>query len=467
MTLAERIKAAQEALTVKKDDLVKLTKQLDETPDDDEVLTKVDALSAEVEKDAQTLATLEKAEKALAERARTQGPAIVQTHKADTADLWAKKAVCSFLAHVRKSTPEAVAAELYKGNTAVEAVIKSTVLPATTYTAGWAQELTRTDTQGFINLLTPNSVAAALSALTVTLNFDGFTSVTVPRRGPRGATGANMGGAFVGEGGAIPLGQMSITATTLARYKMGVISTFTRELAERSTPSIEGVIRQAILDDMSLELDKMFLSNTAAVAGVHPAGIQVGATALTGTVGGGVDAVVADIKAALSALTTAGVGTRPVLLLNTQDALSIGLMQSPLGEFTFRDDIANNRLLGIPIITSLNIPQGTMFTVDASTLVTAFDSPQFDVNDVATVVEANSDATPPTHALDAAGAVGTPGEVLRNGGIHVAGTTGAGAAGARARSLWQTWCIGVRSVLPVSWGAVIPAGVVVTTGLTW
>lgn len=467
MTLAERIEAARKALAAKKDSLVTLTKQLDETPDDDNVLTQVDALSAEIEKDAASLQTLEKAEAALAERAKQAGPAIVHSTKADTSELWAKKAVCVFLAHVLKGSPEAIAAERYKGNTALDAVLKTAVAPATTYTAGWAQELTRTDVQGFINLLVPVSVAAALSSRTLSLNFDGFTSVLVPRRGPRGATGANMGGAFVGEGGAIPLGQMSVTSAVLARYKMGVISTFTRELAQRSTPSIEAVIRQAILDDMSVELDKLFLSNAAAVVGVHPAGIANGVVPLTGAVGGGIDAVVADVKAAVGALLTANLGSRPVLLINTQDALSVGLMQSPLGDFVFKDDIAAGRLVGLDIVVSANVPKGTFYAVDGDTLATAFDSPEFDVNDFATVVEANSDTTAPTHATGAAGAIGTAGEVPRQGGIPVAGGTGAAMAGATARSLWQTWSIGVRSVLPVSWGVVNPGGVVITTGLTW
>jgi len=467
MTLAERIAAAKAALAVKKDQLVQATKDLDANPDDDAILATVDDLSGQIEKDVATLGTLEKAEQALADRARAQGPVIVHNTKADAADLWAKKAVCAFLAHIGKTSPEAIAAERYKGNGALDAVIKSAVPIGTTFTAGWAMELTRSDVQGFINLLTPLSVTAALSGRTLSLNFDGFTSVTVPRRGPRGPLGSNMAGAFVGEGGAIPLGQMSLAGSTIARYKMGVISTFSKELAQRSTPSIEAVIRQAILDDTSVTLDSIFLSNAAAVAGVQPAGIANGVTPLTGTAGGGSDAVVADIKAAVGALLTAGRGTTPVLLINTQDALSVGLMQSPLGEFVFRDEVAAGRLLGIAIIVSQNVPKGTLYTVDAATLVTAFDPPEYDVSDVATVVEANSDGTAPTHATGPAGIIGTAGQVPRDGGIPVSGGAGPAAAGATARSLWQTWSIGVRSILPASWGAVAPGGVVVTTGLSW
>ena len=119
-----------------------------------------------------------------------------------------------------------------------------------------------------------------------------------------------------------------------------VISTFTRELADRSTPAIEAVIRQAILDDTAIELDTAMFDNSAAVAGVRPAGLLdttapgYAGTAGTGTAGGGPDAVIGDIQTMLSAMVTAGVGSRPVLFINSQDAMSVGMMQTPLGEET-------------------------------------------------------------------------------------------------------------------------------------
>jgi HK97 family phage major capsid protein len=472
-TLAERIKEAQQALLIKKDALVEATQQLEDTPDDDDLLENVDSLSAEVEKATSTLEKLERAEKALAERIQQQkaegAPAIVTStgKKEDQVDLWLKSAVCHYIAHVQRKSVADVYADRYPKNRALEAVlIKSAVPLATTFDAGWAAELVRSDVQGFISLLTPTSVAAALATRSMMLNFDGYDSVTVPRRNKRSATN-DLGGAFVGEGGAIPLGYISLGSDKLSKYKMAVISHFSRELAERSTPSIEAIIRQAMLEDMSIRLDSVFLGSLDAVEGVQPAGLGFGVTPITGTAGGGSDAVIADIKAGVKALKAGGAGTRIVLVINDSDALSVGLMQTALGEFIFKDDMNSGRLLNFDVIQSENMPEGTCMLIDASSLATAFDPSNFDVSDVATIIEASADTTPPTMADDGAGAVGTANQVLRNGGIHPDQAANVANAGYTARSLWQTNSIGVKCWQPVSWGMMRPDSVVIIDGLTW
>lgn len=473
-TLAERIKAAIEALTVKKDDLLSLTQQLEQTPDDDTLLEQVSELTTEVEKATKQLDVLQKAEAAMAERAKaheiTGTPGIITStgNKEDAKELWVKQAVCSFLSHVQRVPVKQVFEERYGKNKALEAVmIQKTAVPiATTFDSGWAAELMRNDVQGFVQLLATQSVAAAMATRSMMLNFDGFDSVTVPSRGPRSATN-NLGGAFVGEGGAIPLGRLTIGAKTLSRYKHAVISTFTKELAGRSTPSIEAIIRDAILEDMGVALDSVFLGSGAAVTGVQPAGLANGVTPITGTAGGGVDAIVADIKAAVQALTSAGVGARIVMAMNTNDALSVGLSQTALGEFMFRDEIAQNRLLSFDLIKSLNVPQGTLYVIDAAAIATAFDPTVFETSDQATIVEANADTTAPTHADDGAGAIGTADQVVRNGGIHPSQAANTPNAGYTARSLFQTNSIAIKSWQPVSWGAIQDDAVVIVDSLTW
>lgn len=474
-TLSERIKEAQAELTRKKDILLDLTQQLEDTPDDDTLLEQVDEQSGQVEKAVKHYESLKRAETALAERlANQEAPAIIHStgKPEESSELWVKSAVCEFLAHVRRERPETVRQEIYNKNKALETVFqmrtKTAVPLATTFDTGWAAELVQSDTQGFINLLAPNSVTAALASRSMPLNFGGFDSINMPRRSPR-TPATSLRGAFVGEGGAIPLGRIGVGSTKLSRFKHAVISTFSRELAERSTPTIETVIRQAILDDMGMSLDEIFLDSNAAVTGVRPAGIANGVTPTSGTAGGGTDAVIADIKAGAAAMAAAGVGVRPVLIINSTDAMSIGLMQTALGEFIFKDDIAGGRLLFADVIASLNVPQGTAFLVDGNAIATAFDAVEFDVNDYATVVEANADDTAPTHADDGAGALGTAGEVPRNAGIAVSDAGGAAAAyvGSTARSLWQTYSVGIRSVQGVSWGIIQPGAVVYYTGLTW
>jgi hypothetical protein len=147
-------------------------------------------------------------------------------------------------------------------------------------------------------------------------------------------------------------------------------------------------------------------------------------------------------------------------------------MMNPLGQRAFADEIATGRLLGVEVISSQHVPANTAILIDASTFATAFDTPMFDVSDVATVVESNANGTAPTMAATspqaAIGAVGTAGQVPVNSGIAVAGSTGAATTGFQARSLWQTYSVGIRMVAPTSWALLRGAAAVhQTTAITW
>ncbi len=182
--------------------------------------------------------------------------------------------------------------------------------------------------------------------------------------------------------------------------------------------------------------------------------------------------MIADIKAGINAMTAARLGARPVLIINTASRLGLSLMMNPLGQRSFADEVATGRILGIEIISSQHVPANVAILVDAATFATAFDTPTFDISDVATVVESNAAAGAPTMAATAAqaavGAVGTAGQVPVNSGIAVAGSTGAATTGFQARSLWQTYSVGIRMVAPTSWSLLRGAAAVhETTAITW
>lgn len=470
MNLSDRIKAAQESLVAKKDELVNVTKQLEATPDDDALLAQCDELSDQVEMATKSLESLQKAEKALAERAvQKQAPAFIhntRTPDAPAGDLLIKQAAAAFIAHAERKSVDQVVSERYKEHRALDAVVKSAVAGADTTTAGWAAELVRNDTVGFIEALRPVSVYAALASMGTSIPFGNANSITIPRRG----TTSGLAGAFVGEQGVIPVGKTNFGASRLDRYKMAIISVFSRELARVSTPQIEAVIRAGMEADTAEALDTTFLDAAAAVAGVRPAGIRNSANTSAGTSGGGAAAVIADIKSMVGVMTAAKTGAKPVLIMPATSKLSIGLMNTTLGEFLFRDELAQNRLLGIPVISSTNVPANTAILVDAAYFATAFGTPEFDVSETATLTMANADGVAPTQAGDAAGALGTAGQVVPDGGISVAGgTTGAAYAGYQAQSMFQTWQTAVRMVMPISWGLMQPAGSVVAarTAITW
>jgi hypothetical protein len=180
--------------------------------------------------------------------------------------------------------------------------------------------------------------------------------------------------------------------------------------------------------------------------------------------------VVADLKTMIGELKAAGLGVRPVLIMNDEDAVSVGMLMNPLGQLPFRDDIAAGRLLGFEVISSPNVVKGTAMMVDADALATAFDGPEFMVSEHAALTMANADGSAPTQAAAAAGTIGTPSQVVPDGGIHVAGGAAVGGAagtGAIAMSLFQTWQTAIRGVWPTSWVMLRPNAVSALNTLSW
>jgi HK97 family phage major capsid protein len=478
-TLAERIQEAQTALVAKKDELVLATKSLEANPDDESLLHQVEELTNQVEKSTASISALTKAEAALADRAKAattevNAPAVISARQksADEDGIIWKMGAINLIAYAQKKTVEQVLAERYKGNNALAAAIdyvqKTAVAPAMTTVAGWAQELVQNDVRGFLDTLKTTSVAAALASRSLRLNFDGYNSITVPRRNPRAAN-ARHEPAWVGEAGAIPLTQFSFGSAVLSRYKLAAITTFSKEIAERSTPQIESLLRAALSEAYAEVLDDALLSASAAVANVRPAGLLAGLTVGTGDATGGEDSVRADIKTMIGALMATRAGVRPVLMINDMDRLTLGMMTTALSEPLF-PELSNGRLLSLEVVSSANVPQGTAVAVDAAAFASAFDAPMFDVSDVATVVEANADGTAPTMAGVAGshpGAIGTIGQVPLDGGIPVGGAAGAAQAGYTARSLWQTYSLGIRMVAPTSWALLRPGSVSALNTLKW
>ena len=480
MNLQDRIEQAQTNLVALKDELVEATKLLEVSPEEDVLLTQVEELTVKVERQSQTTAALRKAEAALAQRAeKVESAAVVQSKHLGSVDgngmMW-KHATASFIAYAQRKSPEQVIAERYKDAVGVaetfDFVRKTAVNPAMTSVSGFAAELVQTDIRGFLDTLKTTSVGAALASRSQQLNFSGYNSITVPRRNPIGATPTEP--AWTAEGAPIALTQFSFGSSTINRYKLACITQFTAEIAERSTPSIEGLLRSAMSEAYSTVLDQALLSAGAAIAGVRPAGLRnglAGGATGAGDATGGQASLMIDIMALLAYLPANRTGSRPVLIMNNATRLSVSMLQSSLGEFLWRDEISAGRMLGMEVISSDNVPTGVVMVVDADALVTAFDVPVFDTSNVATLVEANADAVAPTMAGDAAQvlASGTPGQVQPGGGGISVGESSTPTAnvGYTTRSLFQTNSIAIRMIAPTSWAMLRPNSVAQRTGVTW
>jgi HK97 family phage major capsid protein/HK97 family phage prohead protease len=463
ITIAQRISDAQTKLVALRDDL---TRHLDETGDepDDAALAVRETLNGKIETAQRNLDSLEQAEKRLASTAvpvvtsddrgqpiilPPQRPFAVPAKKVNPADHVMRSIVAQLVGHATRVHPSQVLAERYGEDgkideatrTVFEVVTRAASAPATTTTSGWASQLVETSVQGFTELLMPASVLPGLAARGLRLNFGRAGVLSIPTR----TATPTIAGSFVAEGAPIPVRQGAFSSQTFTPKKLAVISTFTREIAEHSTPAIEGLIRNAMQEDTSVAVDTVLLDATAAST-TRPAGLRNGVATLTATAGGGFAALVGDIRQFVAALITASNGNlrQPVWIMNDIQALSIATTQNAGGDFPFAMEINNQRFQGYPVILSSTVTAGMVLLVDAADfIIIEGGAPRFDVSDQATL---HLEDTTPL----AIGTAGAPATVA-----------------APVRSLFQTDSMALRMIMDLNWG-LRRAGVVAwTTAVTW
>ena len=438
-TLNERIQAAQDDLVRERD---ALTAHLAED-DADPIVT--EELSARIEQKQTGVDALKRAEAVLAAKTAAPAqtvPAMAQRRPemqkgAKPADLIIRSAVVNAVAFASNKAPEEVLERLYGNDEATGIIVKAAVAPATTTTSGWAAELVNTAMTEFLETLRPMSVYPELAAAGGgRLSFGpNQGAIKIPARAPT----PSIGGSFIGEGAPIPVRRLALTSATLSPKKLGVITTFTREIARYSTPAIEGILRNEILADTAITLDSILLDNVAGDA-IRPAGLLNGVTAITATTGGGQAAILADIRKLRAPFDAANNGTNLVLLMNPAQEVGLALTPAADGQLGWTSSVLSR----YKIITSTAIPVGRVIMVNAGDFVTATgDVPEFEMSNEATLHM--EDSTPLQ-----IGSTGTPNTVA-----------------APVRSLFQTATMGLRMLMDVSWSLRRPGSVQWIDGVTW
>lgn len=436
-TLSQRITDAKASLTAKKDKLVELTSV------DDLDTDAVNELTAQIDAEERGIASLEAAEAKIGIDAVKPGanlqprrPLGIAPKEIKGLDLLVRAVVVKGISHFGGKSVDAVLEERYPGHEGTAVIVKADQTIGTTSVSGWASELVQTAYADFLQALMPFSVYPALRSRGIGLSFDGIGTVSIPSR-----TAGGAGGGFVAEGSPIRVGRITTAATTMTPRKLGVIVPFSRELAKRSTPAIEALVRQAILEDTGVILDAALLDATASST-ARPAGLLNGISAAAPGYGGGdYQAVLADFKALLAPFYSANAADNITVLMNPAQGLSLSMMPGPgatgdLGWFnTIRDRLT--------VIESTNVTAGRLIALRNSDFATALgDAPEFDVSEQATV-----------HMEDT-----TPLEIVSGTGPTTADPV---------RSFFQTATIGVRMLMDVSWKMRRPGMVQWIDGTSW
>lgn len=429
-TLAQRIEETQANLTARRDRLVALNQE--DTLDIDAI----EALNAEIETDERTLAALKTSEARIgiagapsnvtpAAAATPGSPAVLRRplgfprKEVRGLDLFVRAAVVKGLSHFGDRPVEKVLDERYPGHEQTAMMCRADQTLGTTTVSGWASEIVQTAYADFLQALQAYSIYPALRDRGIGLSFDGVGTVSIPSR-----TAGGAGGGFFAEGAPIRVGRITTAATTMTVKKMGVIVPFSRELVKRSTPSIEALVRQAILEDTAEILDTLLLDATAAST-ARPAGLLNGVSAAaTGYGGGDFEAVVADFKALLQPFYTANAADNITVIMNPIQGLALSMMPGPGdGRFGWADPLMRR----LTILESTRAEAGRLIAIRNSDFATAIgDAPEFDISEQATI-----------HMEDTTA-------------LEIVSGTGPATADP-VRSLWQTGAVGVRMIMDLSW----------------
>jgi HK97 family phage major capsid protein len=436
-------------------------KLLDDTMNDSDA-DKVIELTARVKDGNDTLDRLLKVERELA---RTSTPATVTGTELVTTDerrpfaAAAKKvepreyvyrglAVLVKAHHTHRSAADVLTEEFGgrqdEGDTRAVfgAITRAASAPAMTTTTNWAAELVSTAILDFVESLFPNSIYPRLSSIGGRFTFGRNGIISLPRRN---AT-PTIAGSFVGQGAPIPVRQGAFSAVTLTPKKMAVITTLTREMAEHSTPALQGVLEDAIREDTAVAIDTVLLDNTVDST-IRPAGLRYNVSVTTATAGGGFAALVGDIKALVTALITATAGNlrSPVWIMNPIQAVAIGLTQNAGGDFPFKAELAGGTLQGFPVIQSTTVTAGMVILVDGADFFSATgDEPRFDVSDQATLHMEDTTPLPIATGAQGSGVLATP-----------------------TRSLFQTDSMAIRMLLDMNWALRRTGTLAWTQSVTW
>lgn len=339
------------------------------------------------------------------------------------------------------------AAEIAKGwsdTPQIETILRAAVAAGTTTDTTWAKPLVEYQNMAseFAELLRPATIIGRIPGLR-RVPFD----IKIPRQ-----TGGSTVG-WVGEGKPKPVSALAFDQVTLGMAKTAGIVVITDELARSSSPSAEEVVRQDLIDQTAQFLDANFVDPDKAVsAGVSPASITNGVTPVIAS-GTSADAFRLDAQALMAKFIAANMSLAGAVWIMTEtQALGLSLLLNPLGqaEFPGLQATGGGTLLGLPVITSENIPAQAAVTgppaiTAGSRIILAKASEILLADDGQTMLDVSSEAS---LQMDSA-------------------PTDPPAAATVFVSLWQMNMIGIRAERYINWGKRRPGAVQYITGTAY
>jgi len=271
-----------------------------------------------------------------------------------------RRVIAKALAFMEQRPVGQIAAERWgKTHPQLVEVIKAGVAAGSTGTAtgDWGSELVQADARymgDFIEYLYGRTVFHQLALREVPEN------VTI--KGQDGAATAY----WVGEGKAIPVTSMDFMDVTLTSLEIDALAAITKKLLRESSPAAEMLVRDGLVQAARQKIDTTFLSTSAAVNGVSPAGLLNGVS-IGSASGTDADALRADIAALYAGFITAKNATGLSWVMGPSLAKQISLMRNALGQREFPDLSQNGGTLeGDPVVVGDNVGDGDFILLKPS-----------------------------------------------------------------------------------------------------
>jgi HK97 family phage prohead protease/HK97 family phage major capsid protein len=452
MLLSQRIVEAEKGLLALQDQLNKHLETVDDSNPTEEQMVVTEDLTAKIEMRQRNLTSLRNIEAKNAAGAvdavtlaKQKGGDVIrlpanfpvrQVKKPEPLDYFFRAAVVRAKSKIDGHSIDDTRRKIYGDDEATKAVcdlvLKAASAPAETTVTGWAAELVHTVWADFMQVLLPMSVFPKLSAKGLALTFGANGKIVIPTR----SLTPSIAGSFVGEGQPIPVRQGAFSSQSITPKKMAVITTWTREMDEHSIPAIEGLLRQAIMEDTAIALDTVLLDNNPATT-IRPAGLrsyQAGLVAsATSGAGSGYNNFIADYASLFGQLLTLTAGNvrSPTLIVNPIQTLNLSLQQPPGAAAPLLPFIAmidSGRVLKADLVESSTVTPGMAIMVDAADFTTAGqEGPRLEISDQATL-----------HMEDT-----TPADIV--------GGASPGTPAYPVKSMWQTDSLALRLIMFTNW----------------
>lgn len=320
---------------------------------------------------------------------------------------------------------------------------KAEVPAGSTLENSWAEDLVGDETSAFadfVEFLRPQTILGKFGT-------NGVPSLrTVPFRVALISQTAGGEGHWVGEGKAKPVTSFDFARTTLTPLKCANICILTDEVIRDSSPSAEGIVRDALAAALRARMDIDFhLTSNSGTSLVKPASITNGAEAIVASAGGDADDIRLDVRSLFQKFIDAdNPPSSGVWIMSSSNALALSMMTNALGQPEFTGIGMNGGIFqGMPVITSEHVEAGVVSLVNASDIYLADEGGiRIDMSREASVEMLDSSLTG-----DSVGVV--PGTA------------------ASTVSLWQTNSVGFLAERTINWKRRRTSAVAYLTGVAW